>query len=448
VWQVPVVTDDAVTWVTRREGRVARLERRPFRLEIVRGPDKGLAKDFDVAIVRVGARPACELVLTDPTVSGIHFEVRATEAGFLVRDLGSTNGTVVEGLRVVEAFLHPGARVRLGTTEIRFKPHDTKTEVELHPDGRFGPLLGESAAMRALFADLAKISASDATVLVVGETGTGKELVAEAIHGASRRADGPFVVVDCGALPGNLVESELFGHEKGAFTGATSAFKGAFERADGGTILLDEIGELPIDLQPKLLRALERREVRRLGAESEQTVDVRVIAATNRILEREVNRGAFREDLYYRLAVVRVEVPPLRDRPDDVPILARSFALGLGTRLGDFEIEKLGHHAWPGNVRELKNAVERAALLGTVDLSGAARRGGEDAPPEAPPPVDLDVPFREAKARLVEAFERKYAEDALARAGGNVAQAARRAGVDRMSFYKLLARLGIRPERG
>jgi len=442
------MTDDAaVTWVTRREGRVARLERRRFRLEVVKGPDKGTAKDFDAATVRVGARPGCELTLRDPTVSGIHFEIRTTEGGFVLRDLGSTNGTVVEGLRVVEAFLHPDARMRLGTTEIRFKARDAKTEVPLHPEGHFGPLLGESAAMRALFADLAKIAPSDATVLLSGETGTGKEVVAEAIHGASRRADGPFVVVDCGALPGNLVESELFGHEKGAFTGATSSFKGAFERADGGTILLDEIGELPIDLQPKLLRVLERREVRPLGAEAVRTVDVRVLAATNRVLEREVNRGAFREDLYYRLAVVRLEIPPLRERTDDVPLLARRFALEHGVRLSETEIEKLSLHPWPGNVRELENAVERAALMGGVELEGSPRRDGSDASTAGPHSVDLDLPFREAKARLVEDFERRYAKEALARAGGNVAQAARRAGVDRMSFYKLLARLGIRPER-
>jgi transcriptional regulator with GAF, ATPase, and Fis domain len=312
--------------------------------------------------------------------------------------------------------------------------------------------------MRELFARLERIAASDATVLVTGETGTGKELVAEAIHERSPRAAGPFVVLDCGAIPPNLVESELFGHERGAFTGALGAHAGAFERAHGGTVFLDELGELPLELQPKLLRVLERREIRRLGGSKPIEVDLRVVAATNRDLAVEVNRGRFREDLYYRLAVVQVVVPPLRERREDIPLLVEHFLAALPggerTRLAPETIDLLRRHDWPGNVRELRNVLERAVLFADAAPPPpgpglAPRAPAPPAPPAFAPDalnvaIDPTVPFKQAKQALVEEFERRYVTALLERHGGNISAAAREAGIDRMSIHKMLHRLRIR----
>jgi transcriptional regulator with GAF, ATPase, and Fis domain len=351
--------------------------------------------------------------------------------------------------------------------------------------------------MRELFARLERIATTDATVLITGETGTGKELVAEAVHDSSPRASGPFIVLDCGAIPPNLVESELFGHERGAFTGATSTYIGAFERADKGTVFLDEIGELPLDLQPKLLRVLERKEIRRIGGTKTISVDIRVVAATNRDLGVEVNKGRFREDLYYRLAVARVHVPPLRERREDIPLLVDYFLQTLPggdrTKLRPETLELMKKHEWPGNVRELRNVIERAVLLSEAPGSEHALRrsympGGTDrktpsaerttgqqpaltgstptqqggAPPGGPPPpapalprshvltvaVDTAIPFKLAKQDLVEEFERRYIRALLEEHGGNISAAARAAGIDRMSIHKILHRLGLENPRG
>jgi DNA-binding NtrC family response regulator len=294
---------------------------RRFRLTVLEGPDAGRACGPEGDRATVGSAPGADLVLTDRTVSRVHFEIGVSAEGFLLRDLGSTNGTYLEGYRVREVFLRDGARLGVGQTLIEFGLDEREREVELSAQHTFGPLAGADPSMRRLFATLTRIAPTDATVLIEGETGTGKELVAQAIHQHSRRRDGPFVVVDASSLPATLIESELFGHEKGAFTGATLAKAGAFEEADGGTVFLDELGELPLELQPKLLRVLEAREVRRIGsAHAPRRVDVRVIAATNRDLRRLINQGLFRADLYYRLAVVSVLLPPLRERPGDIPL--------------------------------------------------------------------------------------------------------------------------------
>ena len=453
------------TWVTTvGEGVVpVALRLRRCRLEVISGPDAGVRREFTSETIRIGARRENDLVLQDAKVSGLHCEIRLDEHGYRLRDLGSKNGTFVAGMRVVDVYIQPGVELEAGDSRLRFDPLPGSVEVPLARQSDFFGLVGRSVKMRELFARLERIGPSDATVLVTGETGTGKELVAEALHKASGRASGALVVVDCGAIPRTLVESELFGFERGAFTGADRAVAGAFERAHGGTIFLDEIGELPLDLQPKLLRALERKEVKRLGAPTPVRADVRVIAATNRDLAVEVNKGTFREDLYYRLAVARVHLPPLRERREDVPLLVEHFLRQLGAQpqaLKAQTVELLARQPWPGNVRELRNAIERAILLAEtpedapeVARTPSATRGAPAPDPAGPAAaaidpslalqIDLDAPFKEAKAALVEAFERRYLTELLRRTGGNVSRAARRAGLDRMSVHKMIVRLGI-----
>jgi transcriptional regulator with PAS, ATPase and Fis domain len=308
----------------------------------------------------------------------------------------------------------------------------------------FGAAIGVSPAMRHLFAVLERAAQSDVTVLLEGESGVGKEVLARAIHTRSQRAGGPFVTVDCGAIPSSLIESELFGHERGAFTGATHARSGVFEQADGGTIFLDEIGELPLDLQPKLLRAIEAREVRPVGANAARAVDVRIVAATNRRLAEAAASGEFRRDLFYRLAVARIVVPPLRERREDILPLARSF-VRAATRDACAELPAdfaalLGSYAWPGNVRELRNVVERWALLGVRDARTLFDEAGKVTAGEL---EDLShLPYHEARRVVLERFERQYLPKVLSDAGGVVARAAAHAQVARPSFYRMLERLG------
>jgi len=437
------------TRVLVEAGRPMAVVHQRCRLEVTAGPDRGKSVDVDRPRLRIGTGPANDLVLSDRSVSRLHAEIELGPEGFRLRDLGSTNGTRVGGLRVIDAFLEPGAKLRLGATEVRFEAAGEGLAQRLDPAGSFGGLVGESVPMRALFAQLRRVAPTDATVLLVGESGTGKDLAAEAIVEASPRKDGPFVIVDCGSLVPTLVEAELFGHEVGAFTGAHAAREGAFELAHGGTLLLDEVGELPLEVQPKLLRALESREVRRIGAARPVAVDVRVIAATNRPLAAEVNRGAFRADLYYRLAVVELAMPPLRARLDDLPLLVARLLEELGRDPGELRaetVEELARYPWPGNVRELRNFLERALVLD--DEAAAPAAFAAPRPPGAAPVVDPKVPYRVAKERATADFERAYVQALLARAGGNVSQAARDAKMDRMFLHKLAGRYGLlKPRR-
>jgi len=439
---------DSGTWVTYSDGKATALRVRLCRLEVTAGPDAGLSRELDSTVIRVGTRRANDLVLTDRRVSGLHFEIRLVDEGYRIRDLESTNGTFVSGIRVNDAYLAAGAVIRLGKTELRFVPLAASVEVPLFSGGRFCQLVGQSPQMRRLFAQIERVAAGNSTVLVTGETGTGKELVADAVHEASPRSGGPFVVFDCATIPANLFEDELFGHERGAFTGATASTAGAVERAHGGTLFLDEIGELPMELQPKLLRVLESREVRRVGGNKSISCDVRFVAATNRDLALAVNRGAFREDLYYRIAVTELHVPPLRERKQDIrPLVDHFVALVPGAGSGEIPPELVTamlDHYWPGNVRELRNAVERAVLLPQYPPR-------LDPPPEASPeepdrgmPIDVDVPFKIAKQQFVDEFDRRFMTALLERHGWNITAAARATGVDRVSIYKLLDRLGIR----
>jgi two-component system response regulator GlrR len=392
----------------------------------------------------IGSAPNADIVVADAAVSKLHAEVDPREDGTWIRDLASKNGTFVEGILVREACVPEGWSVRLGSTVLTMHREPVATNIDLWPEDHFGRLLGRSAVMRELFATLARVAPTDASVLIQGETGTGKELVAQAIHEGSQRAGGPFVVVDCGALPDNLLESELFGHARGAFTGAVSARAGAIEVAEGGTVFLDEVGEVPLAMQPKLLRVLEARAVRRVGETQHRSIDVRFIAATHRDLRTMVNTGAFREDLYFRLSVLPVVVPPLRDRVDDIPLLVQAFLKAAGAQWPSASvIGELMQRPWLGNVRELRSFVERALVFGpkkalTMTEGDAARPAGT-----APGLLLADKPLREAREAWMDAFEREYLQQLLDRHGRNVAAAAQDANVHRTYLYRLIMKHGL-----
>jgi transcriptional regulator with GAF, ATPase, and Fis domain len=428
------------------ESRPRELRLDGFSVTVVEGPNAGATHRARVSEVAVGAAPGNDLVLTDPTVSRHHFSITATPQGFLLRDLGSSNGTWIGSVCLREGYVDSGARLRVGRTTLRIDPCDEDICEALSPDDRFGQILGTSSAMRRIFAALPRIARSESTVLLEGETGTGKGVLAAAVHGTSARSSRPLVVLDCTAIPPTLVESELFGHVRGAFTGAASDRAGAFEQANGGTIFIDEIGELPLEMQPKLLRALEERSVKPVGHHQRVSVDARVIAATNRDLRMEVNRGAFRADLYYRLNVVRLHIPALRERSGDIEQLARHFYSEL---MPDQEmprelLESLRRQAWPGNVRELRAAVERAVLLddpALLSLLSEPPSSDEPSPTEGEGP---QVPFRIAKQRAADRWEKGYMRELLARAKGNVSEAARIARMDRSHLRTLLRKYGLR----
>ncbi|CAN5915600.1 N/A [soil metagenome] len=439
---------------------------RSYRLRVTSGPDAGKEHTLDEGTTMVGTHADNDLVLTDATVSRYHLEIRVRRDGIEVRDLETTNGTKHGGARVGNVVLTGAARLRLGKhTEMDVEPVDTSIDLSDWHGDRFGEVLGTTQPMRRLFALLGKAAATDATILLQGETGTGKEAIAEAVHKMSKRNRGPFVVVDCGSIPHELIASELFGHAKGSFTGAGADKQGLIEAANQGTLFLDEIGELALDLQPQLLRVLDRRQVRRVGETQSVDVDIRVIAATHRDLRAMVKAGQFREDLYYRLAVVATSVPPLRDRKADIPALAAWFADKMGR--GGFAqspalLDLLERHDWPGNVRELRNVVERALSLGAAALQdlgegtkrpstaqeaeeAAARRPSSPAGPSADV---LELPFKEAKAALVESFERDYLQALLLRHRGNISRAASEAGIDRNYIHRLVKKYGLEVDRG
>jgi DNA-binding NtrC family response regulator len=383
----------------------------------------------------IGSAEGTAVRIRDPAVSRVHAELSFRPAGPFVRDLGSHNGTWVEGLQVEGALLPERATLRIGRTVLEARLADPD-RVMLWPEESFGPLLGATPVMRELFARLSRVARSEATTLVVGETGTGKELAARAIHEASARKSGPFVTVDCTSVPESLFESELFGHAKGSFTGATAARTGAIEAADGGTLFLDEIGELPVSMQPKLLRALEQKSVRRVGESSHRPVDVRFVAATHQNLAERVGAGTFREDLYFRIAVLLVEMPPLRARAADVPLLASRFDAGRGTLTPDL-LAWIVAQPWRGNVRELRNFLERTAALGERDAR-ALQRSGPAASPGALPAPSIDRPFKEVQAEWMAHLEREYVRGWLARTNNNLTKAAEAMGLNRTYVHRLV----------
>jgi transcriptional regulator with GAF, ATPase, and Fis domain len=420
-----------------------------FRLTALEAPDAA-SWDSTGDRLRIGSHASNDVVLDDPAVSRFHCEIKVTPRGAWVTDLGSSNGTTLDGVQLGSGCLRAGSVVRLGRVALQFQPVESIAVIPVSQVTQFGSLVGVSWVMRSAFFMLERAAQSEVTVLIEGETGTGKEGAAESIHAGGPRKDQPFIVVDCSALPGQLLESELFGHERGAFTGASSQRRGAFEAANGGTLFLDEIGELPLDLQPKLLRALEKREIRRLGANHHLAVDVRIIAATNRDLRTLVNQGTFRSDIYYRLAVLEVNLPPLRERPEDIPTLVQSLTErmrldpALIQRLfGPQAVARLQKAAWPGNVRELRNFVERCAVMDhALPVGSAAPESGVE--PGAGFEVDATLTYAEAKRRVLDAFERQYLTQLLDASQGNVSRAARQAELDRPYLYKLLHRHGLR----
>ncbi len=420
---------------------------RTVAVDVVDGPSRGAHWEGEQGTV--GKARDSSLVLADDTVSGYHLRFAATAEGIRVWDLGSTNGTFFGDLRIEQCVVPPGAQLKLGRTSITLGKGLPAT-VELHDEDHLGQLRGQTQAMRRLMSQVRKAAQSSVAVLLVGESGTGKELLARAIHDFSPRANAPFITIDCASITPTLIASELFGHEKGAFTGATHTRQGAFEAADSGTIFLDEVGELPSELQPTLLGALERRRFCRVGGRKEVSVDARVVCATNRDLRAEVNAGAFRLDLYYRLAVVSLEVPPLRERLKDIPLLAEHFAREEGLTgplselLSDETMAQLLLYRWPGNVRELKNYVQATVAMGEAQLLEEARPAQAAEDLRSVLARFLEHPYGEARARLVREFELHYLEHLMKRTHGNVAQAAREAEMARSHLNDLLRRHKVR----
>ena len=413
------------------------------RFVVARGRDEGKETVLQAPLVTIGTLPENTLVLTDPTVSRRHASVEETPGGYVLRDLGSTNGTFLDEVRVREAYLQAGSRFRLGQTEMVFSPLEERIHDLRSSSDRFGDLIGASRTMREVFGILERVAPTDITVLIQGETGTGKELAAHAVHNQGRRASGPFVVFDCGAVAPNLIESELFGHEKGAFTDAVKSRQGAFELAEGGTLFLDEIGELAPALQPKLLRALDQREVRRVGAEKPVKVNVRVVAATNRDLEKEVKAGRFREDLFYRLSAVTVHLPSLRMHKEDIASIAEQLLAAIsgetGKKLKGFSPEALAAltaYTWPGNVRELRNVIERAAALCEGPLIEAKDLFLS--------PGRKSATLEGLSGKTLEEIEKAAIRATLSSVSNNKTEAAKALGIAYSTLYEKMKKYGIK----
>jgi two-component system, NtrC family, response regulator HydG len=424
-----------------------------YRIRVISGSDAGASFEFDETFpgrVFVGTSPACSLTLTDRAISRRHFALEAEAAGLRIADVGSTNGTFIGGVRVFEALLTGGTRIDLGDTVVLVDAIPKNATTVSQKSTSFGKLLGKSPEMRRIYPLCERLAQSNVTLLVEGETGSGKEILAEAIHDRSPRAAGPFVVFDCTTVAPRLVESMLFGHERGSLSGAKEPHRGVFEQAHGGTLFIDEVGDLDIAVQPKLLRALEKGEVTSVGADRSQRFDVRVIAATRRDLDKEVQLGRFRDDLFFRLAVARIELPPLRKRDGDVAFLASEFFRELsGSSAATLPypyLRKLEQHNWPGNVRELRNVIaSRVALQEDIEEDDLVQIDvPEDVPLAGANEIDhillQDLPYPVAKRRAAEHFERKYIERVLTLHGGNVARAAEASGIARRYFQIIKAR--------
>ncbi len=423
--------------------RTVTLRTHALRIDVVDGMNAGLTVEVPGPTMTIGSDPRCNLILNDPTVSRVHLELRIEREILRLVDQGSLNGTIVDGVRVRDAYPRPDSIIRLGKTALRLRMLSEIVEVPMSPNDHFGNLKGRSAAMRLVFAELERAARSGLNVLIEGETGTGKELAAEGVHEASRRANGPFVVLDCSVAHDTLFDSHIFGHLRGSYTGALSNRSGVFEEADGGTLFIDEIGELPKHQQAKLLRAIQEGKVRRIGENHYRNVDVRIVSATNLSLAREVERGNFREDLYYRLAEVKVRIPALRERPEDIPMLVRHFEAEFADEpraaLSDEMVRELAQQSWPGNARELLAAVRRACAMGVP----GSKRNTEPAI-TMPLEVNVDVPLLEGLAQLRTTYEKAYVELALKRTKGNVSRAAKLAGVGRRRFYDAMNRMAPR----
>jgi two-component system response regulator GlrR len=415
---------------------------RKFEVIGVSGPAASVTYTSTGATCAIGSHAGNEIVIDDSSISRSHCELRVEQGHVRIHDLDSTNGTVLDGVRVIAGYVRDGSTLQLGRSTLRVAIGDSELRVAVSSRTELGQLVGTSMAMRACFALLERAAASEVSVLLEGEPGTGKETAAQAIHDHSARKAKPFIAIDCGGAPGNLLEAELFGYEREGVPGAAERRIGALEAATGGTVFLDELGELPSDLQLKLLRVLERGEIRRLGAAEATPIDVRIIAATDRDLRAEVNANRFRSELYFRLAVMKIKLPPLRQRPEDLAVLVEriTMQLGVGHEVGrrltsPGFVAALAGGAWPGNVRELRNYIERAAVID--DLVGVE----EEAVPEA----ETDPqPYQQARDRVLAEFERRYVEQLLRAHHGNVSAAARASGIDRTYLHRLMRRHGLR----
>jgi two-component system, NtrC family, nitrogen regulation response regulator GlnG len=442
-----ILTDVGDTAVKYAQGRPL-VEEVKVELRVTAGPDSDRAFVLPKSGAVVGTGSDADIKLTDPSVSRRHVRLTPVPEGVHAVDLGSTNGTRLGPDKISEAVVPFDSSLALGKTRLDVVKLVDTQPLPISRRRRFGELIGSSHAMRQVYALLERASAGDVTVLVEGETGTGKELAARAVHENSTRSSRAFQIVDCGAVSPTLIEAELFGHVRGAFTGADRDRQGAFELAHQGTLFFDEIGELPLTLQPKLLRALETRQIRRIGGSSQIPIDVRFVAATNRNLAEEVKAGRFREDLYYRLNVFRVTMPPLREHREDIPLLVKHFLDTLrAPHLSEEMLERMAQLDWPGNVRELRNAVHRAVVLACGDTPAGLERPRADAPgreeSEFSVAIDSTRPFKEIKAEIVATFELDYIRAVLKRTGGNISAAARDSGIDRKHMERLIRKHGI-----
>ena len=418
----------------------------------VEGSGKTLVLDDGAAgRLILGRGPAAALVLEgDARISRRHAAIDLVGDVVRIVDLGSTNGVLVDGVRVFDAQLRGGERVVIGDTSLVVERRSETSDVKLAGAWRFGRVVGKSREMRRLYPLCAKLAAATVPVLIEGETGTGKEVLAEALHEEGPRHAAPFVVLDCTTIAANLMESELFGHERGAFTGATTAREGVLAQADGGTLLIDEIGDLDLALQAKLLRAIEKLEFRPVGGTRTRRVDVRLLAATRRDLDAEVPAGRFRDDLYHRLAVARIELPPLRRRRGDVALLVAEICRRHGATSAAVDPETLARwetEEWPGNVRELRNAVVRRLELGAeadalvTRARPQPRTESGDLATVIASLLTTDAPLLVARQRITDEFDRQYVERVLAAHDGNVTRAAEASGIARRHFHRLLARV-------
>ncbi|MCC6752294.1 MAG: sigma 54-interacting transcriptional regulator [Deltaproteobacteria bacterium] len=431
------MSEDATLTTRLLAGPKPCLELDRAELEVLSGPDRGLRFPLGPHSVRIGSSRRCELVLHDPSVSSIHAELELTEKGYLLRDRDSRNGTRIGSWQIREAWLAAGMRIRLGQTELLVHALGGLLRIELVEPTLLHGLVAHSVQMRAVAELLTRLAATDVTVLIEGESGTGKEVTAQALHALSPRAAGPFVVADCGAIPASLFPSEFFGYERGAFTGAERERAGLFEEARGGTLFLDEIGEIPLEQQSALLGVLSRNEVRRLGSQKATAIDIRLVAATNRNLKEEIRAGRFREDLYYRIAVGLVHLPPLRERREDLPPLARRFAEESGALVTEELLRTFLTYRWPGNVRELKNAIATLAVTPEA-LQLGGRRSSRFRRSDG-----TILSLAEARDLDKDSFEREYLAEVITLADGNYTRAAELAQISRVRMMQLAGRQGL-----